>query len=170
MEYTIKQVKTNDIWSNNYGEFQSYALVLEGIGEPVSMNKKVPVENPPKIGDKLFGKLEMMSAKSGRNYYKFKTETRPEQSEKPSEEYWEEKNRTIRAQWAIGQAVNEATAINEAEAYKDIEKRAKEFFLMVDRVRKTEVAEDQQSEKPNNQVAETPAIDDEPINLDDIPF
>ena len=41
---------------------------------------------------------------------------------------------------------------------------------MVDRVRKTEVAEDQQSEKPNNQVAETPAIDDEPINLDDIPF
>ena len=32
MEYTIKQVKTNDIWSNNYGEFQSYALVLEGIG------------------------------------------------------------------------------------------------------------------------------------------
>ena len=63
----------------------------------------------------------MMSAKSGRNYYKFKTETRPEQSEKPSEEYWEEKNRTIRAQWLLDK-VNEATAINEAEAYKDIEK------------------------------------------------
>ena len=35
---------------------------------------------------------------------------------------------------------------------------------------KTEVAEDQQSENLITRSAETPAIDDEPINLDDIHF
>ena len=188
MEYTIKQVKTNDVWSNSYGEFQSYALVLEGIGEPVSMNKKAPVSNPPKAGDKIFGTLEEVNAKNGRSFYKFKAE-KPQgvapSTDKPTEEYWEDKNSAIKAQWAIGQAVRVAVAINEPEAYKNIETEAKGFYAMVERVKgnteATSPIKTQQLDNMGREIdetydlhpdAHTPIndIDDEPINLDSIPF
>lgn len=76
-EYRVKDVKKGKEWSNDFGTFQGYALSFEGIGEPVSLNKKVPVNSEPMPGDTLYGTLESVSTQSGRMYYKFKSEQRP---------------------------------------------------------------------------------------------
>lgn len=73
-EYRITSIKKGDQWTSDYGTFQSYALALNGIGEPVQLNKKVPVKQEPAVGDVLHGTLEEKTSKTGRPYYKFKAE------------------------------------------------------------------------------------------------
>lgn len=78
MEYKIIDVKRGSEWSNSFGTFQSYTLVLEGYGEPVGLNKKVPVSQEPQVGDILFGNVELKRNKAGNEYASFKAEKRPE--------------------------------------------------------------------------------------------
>ena len=73
--YTVKSVKVGDQWSNAYGSFQSIALALDGVGEPVSINRKLNEDGTYKEvteGEELFGDLELKKGPSGRDYYKFK--------------------------------------------------------------------------------------------------
>lgn len=75
-DYTVKDAKKNDMWENSYGKFQSYALALDGVGEPVSINRKVMDDGSHKeinTGDTLYGDLVEQS-KNGKTWYKFKTQ------------------------------------------------------------------------------------------------
>lgn len=75
-KYLVKDVKVGDQWSNSYGTFQSIALALEGIGEPVNINRKLNEDGTYKEiskGEELFGELEEKTSKNGRPYFKFKT-------------------------------------------------------------------------------------------------
>lgn len=170
-DYKIKDVKKNEVWSNDYGQFQSYALSLEGVGEPVSLNRKIPIKEEPVIGSTIYGSLELMTSKSGRTYYKFKTEKKDEptyQKVEQNDEYWQERNDSIKAQFAIKAAV-ELLKNPEADIAEDtIEHWAKKFFDMVDRVatdRPASSSDEDSAPQYNNK-----RIEDEPINLDDIPF
>lgn len=73
-EYRVLSVKKRDQWESSYGTFQTYALALSGLGEPVQLNKKVPVKQEPQVGDVLTGTVEEKTSKTGRPYYKFKAE------------------------------------------------------------------------------------------------
>lgn len=82
--YTIKSFKRGQPWQNAYGKFQSYSLSLEGLGEPVSLNRKlddddqVPAELEPKAGAQVYGRVEMVQSNKGTTYYKFTGEKEPD--------------------------------------------------------------------------------------------
>lgn len=90
MEYKIIDVKRGSEWSNSFGTFQSYTLVLENYGEPVGLNKKVPVSQEPQVGDILFGNVELKRNKAGNEYASFKAEKRPEGQVIPTTSSWSE--------------------------------------------------------------------------------
>lgn len=187
-EYTITQIKKNDTWKNNYGEFQSYSLALQGFGEAVSLNKKVPVSQEPQVGDVIYGSLELATGKSGRDYYKFKAEQRmdnqndsPSPSQKPVD--WDNRQNSIKAQFAIKTAV---------ELLKDplhditedlIEHWANIFFNMVDKVKDQlpdetkdlgtqvkAVYEDEDFPGKHFDPPELNNVKTEEVNLDEVPF
>lgn len=117
--------------------------VFLGVGEPVKWVVKDPTKF--KVGDKVYGSIKEVPTKKDPNkfYQRFYREAKPETHEpNQSDEYWDERNRSIRAQWAIGQAVSYwnnlmplADRVNKDLQDVDfIEKYAKEFFAMVDRV------------------------------------
>jgi hypothetical protein len=54
---------------------------VEGIGEPVNMNKVVPVRDEPQVGEMLYGTVELMTSKKGTSYYKFKAEKEPDDAQ-----------------------------------------------------------------------------------------
>lgn len=183
-EYTIVAVgKTVKDWENSYGKFRSYLVQVEGNGEPVAINKKAE-SDPPVKGDKIFGKIE--TTEYGQ---KFKSQ------KKPFSGGYQRDDAAIKAQWAIGQAVQlyglQLEGIKEAglQDVEYLEKQAKELFAMVDRVKSGEPAKTPARDwgsvgKPKDTVAPVdPNISDaelkerlesqqfdEPINLEDIPF
>jgi ABC-type sugar transport system substrate-binding protein len=126
-EYTILDVKKGDQWGNTYGQFQAYALALVGVGEPVKLNKKLPVASDPVKGDKLYGHLEQEVAASGKEYYKFKSDSRPES---------DSKQQSIQAQFAIRTAVDVWIAQGcDTKAYSNILTEAKHFYAMINQVK-----------------------------------
>lgn len=108
-EFTIQQVvSTGQPWSNDYGTFTPYELVLAGSGAPnvtVQLNRKhqdgaVPEDKVPKEGEVLYGTIH-----STQHGHRFKAEQRdgapPAQQSnggKPDEAYWEARNRAIQRQ------------------------------------------------------------------------
>ncbi|HJQ07958.1 MAG TPA: hypothetical protein VJ836_00590 [Candidatus Saccharimonadales bacterium] len=136
-EYVIKSVKKGREWGNDFGKFQSYALALDGVGEPVQLNKKVPVKNEPKEGDTLYGILEE-KIHEGRIYYKFKVEKKPDSGYSGKGSYQPRDDEAIRAQFALKLAV-QAYGPNQSDDqdiyFADIETYAKHFYAMVDRVK-----------------------------------
>jgi hypothetical protein len=90
MEYKILSIRRGTEWSNSYGTFQSYSLSLEGFGEPVGLNKKVPVADEPQVGDVLFGNIETRRNKTGSEYHSFKAEKRPDTVATPATSSWSE--------------------------------------------------------------------------------
>lgn len=170
-DYTIRSIKKNDQWSNEHGTFQSYAIAFEGIGEPVSMNKKVPVAQEPQPGDVLYGSLELKMGKSGRTYYKFNSEKKPDEqtyhTEKQSDEYWQDRNKSVKAQFAIKTAVQ---LLKNPEADVDaetIEYWAIVFYKMVENV---STKAEQHEPKPSNIPQFTDESDATDDVLRDIPF
>lgn len=156
-EYKVVQFKKGD-FQDNYGNWWC-DMVLEGFGEPV----KIVVKDPMQFEDgmTLYGSIEQKTSKAGKQYNRFKREQKPDTEEK--EAYWQEKNMSIRAQWAIGQAVSV-----HADNIEKVETLANELFEMVDRVSgNVEQARDQEEKVASEVVHE---VDDQPINLDDIPF
>lgn len=126
-EYIIASVKKQKEWSDSYGTYQGYALALKGIGEPVSLNKTVPVMSDPQIGEKIYGNLIQEKATNGRLYYRFQLVRKPVNGRD---------ERAIQAQWAIGQAVQCYVAGDDhtGDAYANIEREAKHFYKMIDKV------------------------------------
>ena len=131
-EYVIRDIKKGSTWKNSYGEFQTYAIALNGIGEPVKLNKTLPVEVEPKVGDKLYGHLTQETTGKGIIYYKFTGEARPVDEKKQS---------SIEAQFAIKLAAHiyiaqdYNTEEDRVSAYKNIETEAKHFYHMISKVK-----------------------------------
>ena len=154
MEYKIKDVKAGNIWSSGYGEMQSYTLVIDGVGEPVVLNKKVPVKQEPKVGDTLFGTLEEKTNGKGNVYMKFTAQKPPEATGQAQSSNWHESPEKQ-------QSINRAVALNNAvvtsgvtdDVAKVLEIAGAYFGWLTNEVK--EVKEE---------------IKEEPISLDDIPF
>jgi len=132
--YKIKEVKRGNTWTSTQGgEMQSYALILEGVGEPVQLNKKMPVKAEPQIGDELFGALEEQE-RNGRVYYKFKVDYT--QNNAGGFRGQPRDDKAIHAQFAIRLATEVWIAQGcHKESYDNIEKEAKHFYRMIDRVK-----------------------------------
>lgn len=177
-EYRITGVKKGDTWySEQYKkEFQTYALALSGLGEPVKLNKVVPVNKEPQVGDVLNGSVEEKTSKNGRPYYQFKVESsyQPKSNGKSYDSdgmAWG--NSLTNAVQIVAQ-----TSKSGADAYslaRDALEIAKLFFES--RPGATAVIAETKDNlqqtfgstaKPQDTVVTD--ISDEPINIDDIPF
>lgn len=157
--YVLKSFKVGD-FKDNYGNTWCEAI-FEGYGEPV----KWVVKDPSRIkeGETYYGRVEDKTSKAGKPYARFYAEQK-EDSPKPKQDdaYWQDKQDTIMAEWAIGQAVSASELkASDDNYFADIEHLANQFFKMVDRVAKQEPAPD-------------PALTDEDykeeISVDDIPY
>lgn len=141
--YTVQNVAPNDfinesLENNKYGVY--YDVKFEGDADTFLWLAKTA----PEPGQKVYGHLE--ESKSGKSvkFRRAKKEDTPQEASsaspannQPSGEYWDDKNATIRAQWAIGQAVQ--VFINKSDKNNifhsgDIEGYARTLYAMVDRV------------------------------------
>lgn len=136
-EYTVTQFQPSDFRDDHGNTWCD--MVLQGIGEPV----KIVVKDPNSIttGAVLYGTVKEMTSKAGKQYNRFYREQRPEQAQggskyEPRADHHEE----IKAQWAIGQAVQMTIGfaqvnkeVNYSERY--IEEEAKKLYAMVERVK-----------------------------------
>lgn len=125
--YVVKDCKAGSVNKDSYGEYQNYALSLEGFGEPVKYTLSSDKPAPTK-GDFIHGIMEEFEA-NGRTYLKLRAVPRPV-ADPPT------KDELIRSQWAIGQAV-QCYLAGEAskEAYDNIETEAKHFYNMAIRIK-----------------------------------
>lgn len=161
--YTILKVSEQPpkTWEGSFGPMETYKVMLEGVDEPVEINRKPG--NVPKVAESIYG--EVNSTEYG---YKFKPEKKPfgKSNYQPRPDHHEE----IKAQWAIGQAVTIYNATNDDQLgphMNVIEKHAKELFAMVDRV-KGSVVTDSQDKVHEPTADELEAVDKE--ILAGIPF
>lgn len=126
-EYAIRSVKkSGEVWSNSYGKFQSYAMALEGWGEPVKMNKTVPVAREPQVGDVLYGHLVNELSANNRMYYRFVADSKsaPDANQQCSN-----------AQFAVRLATDVWLAQGaEPDAYSNILVEAVSFYKMIPEV------------------------------------
>lgn len=164
-EYTIEKVSENKPreWTGDYGTTYYIKVMLKGHQKPVEIGKKSP--DALKVGDTVFGEIQAKDFDTDG----FKHERKPMGggSFQSRPDHHEE----IKAQWAIGQAINFLTTIpgeqkNPKDPQLDIETWAKNFYAMVERVKTglpTPKAADVESDV-------TDADLEEPINLDGIPF
>lgn len=173
-EYRITGVKKGDQWESSYGTFQSYALALSGLGEPVQLNKKVPVNQEPSVGDVLTGTVEEKTSKAGKPYYRFKAETNFQKSN--GKGGYDSDGMA----WgnSLTNAVSVVTQVTKSgdDAYsvaRDALEIAKLFFearpgatAVQTETPRLPVTEGSTARKPDV-VADVP---DDEINLDDIPF
>lgn len=135
-EYKVMEFNTTD--------FQDYFgntwcnVAFEGVSEPVKWIVKDPTK--VKIDQRVYGEITDETSKANKPYRRFRSKPRPEGVEnapqQQTDEYWAERNNTIRAQWAIGQSMVWQTTKGKHELVnvEEIEVLAKELFTMVDRV------------------------------------
>lgn len=178
-EYTITQVsqKPPRTWSftdKRTGAdvpMETYKVMFGGHDEPVDINRKPG--KAPTVGEVLTGSIEPTDFG-----FKFKPDRKPGTA-------WSSKDQeSIRAQWAIGQAVAVFNAGKDTNI-GDIEKNAKDFYAMVDRVKGGVQSEQPPASEPGYEKAKaeaerirqtfsdgspTPSDADMQINLDNIPF
>lgn len=109
----------------------------------------------PAKGDKKYGDVVDYETRTGQLRRKFQRADRPQEEgaqatligkavERPADDYWDDKNAQLRAQWAIGRARESMGALTEEvladqkttlKYFEDIEYVSKQFFAMVDRVK-----------------------------------
>ena len=170
-EYTIEKVSQQEPkkYEGQYGTTYYIKVKLAGHDKPVSIGKKQP--DALKEGYKVFGTIEPTDFDED----KFKSEKNPNSSYGGSKSSYQPRDdEAIRAQWAIGQAVQlysfEAKEHELGPHMNLIEAKAKELFSMVDRVKGLKVEERLPAEKPPKVDPVFDIDEDEEINLDDIPF
>lgn len=160
-DYKLLQFKPSDFQDQHGNTWCDVAF--EGISEPVKWVVKDPAR--VEVGKSYFGRIEQKTSKANKPYQRFYAEKKEEAPKsEQTDEYWQERNDTIRAQWAIGQAVQATELKADANGYDiDVLDLAGRFFNMVDRVKVS--GQNTPIEKPT-------VIEDEEevINLDDIPF
>ncbi len=176
-EYKVTAVspKTKE-WSSQYGDMVTYYVKVDSETDAVQMNKKAD-SKPPQVGDELYGTIT--STEYG---LKFKGEKKPFNT-KPAYEPREDHHEAIKAQWAIGQAV-QVFISEKGKSLNQVEIDAKEFYAMVDRVKageqpKTgydtfkqagEAVKAKQDTPVSNAEVDSLIASGEEISLDDIPF
>lgn len=189
-EFTVRQWKA---WKEDdgtpitdpHGNVKGSVVFEEHANEPVDATFK----QAPNPGDKKYGVIEDYQTKSGNTRTKFSRRDRPQEgSNSRSGGKSGRDDNAIRAQWAIGQAVqiqaaskvvrDGSTLMNELEA------TAKSLYAMVDRVKDSNGGNTVVTGSTNPGQTQTfsngeplPVPDrqfevdpNEPINLDDIPF
>lgn len=154
-----------------------------GVSEPVRWVVKDPTAKH--VGDKYYGKITQETSKAGKPYLRFRQEQKPEEPQtiggnagatKEDDAYWGEKNSAIKAQWAIGQAIASFPLIEgKSYSFEQIEERAKEYFAMVDRVKGERLPAlppltPKQQDQVEDEEIKSLMEQEQPINLDDIPF
>lgn len=132
----------------NPGDFQDphgntwCDAAFEGLSEPVKMVVKDPTQY--KEGQMLYGEITVATSRAGKPYNRFKRQQKPDQEQsytpKAEKKEWQPRDdMAIRAQWAIGQAVQLYGILwgRDKTPWEPhwAEKKAKEFYLMVDRVK-----------------------------------
>ena len=68
--YKVVNVQERDKWQSSYGEFQNYALQLEGEEGWVQISQK-PETPAPQAGQELFGRIEVQT-RGDKTWRKFK--------------------------------------------------------------------------------------------------
>lgn len=141
-EYKITQVSANPPkeYDGQNGRIYYIKVALQGHAKPVSVGKKTP--NALRVGDTVNGTILPTEYDTDN----FKSENKPY----PATQGGSPKDQDmIRAQWAIGQAVQISVHYETQYDVIKVEKNAKDLFAMVDRV------------KGSNQQASTPEV---PVN------
>ena len=154
--FTLKEPRKLGERDEKYG--QSYWAFTHESQLPVKFNL---MEGEVSDGQKITcEEATTRTSSKGKDYQQLK-KVRPQGAQ--TEAKWQPRdNDAIRAQWAIGQAMTHF-APKENVKLNDVETLAKALFGMVDRVKTGE----QVVEPDEDTVYDT---DDEPINLDNIPF
>ena len=145
-DYKLLQFKVGDFQDQHGNTWATAAF--EGVSEPVRWVVKDP--STIKEQESYYGDIKQHESKSGRPYLRFhraKKEDRPKRDDS-----------AIRAQWAIGQAVNTLTPLIakiagkadetfisgiDAKFLEDVELKAKAFYAMVDRVKGSEAPKEE---------------------------
>src|SRR5438309_2035390 len=126
-EFKVKAIKKGKLWQDNYGEFQNYALQLEGLGEPVKLSLPVPVIEDPEIGDTLYGLLTEEKV-NDRVYFNLQLKKRSAD--------WE-RQQDIHAQVGLKIAVEVwLRQGGDPQAYDNIETEAIHFAKLIENVKK----------------------------------
>jgi hypothetical protein len=195
--YKLLQFKAGDFQDRN-GNYWCTAR-FEGQGEPVAWVMKAETVQKITESESYYGEIRDYTSAKGKLMPRFYKEQEPEQVATPAQsgqtniqkKEWqprEDHHEEIKAQWAIGQAVQMRNCLKESALVPNdyIETEAKKLYAMVDRVKgehlnlidelspeeiqaRAEAARDAQRIKDTvrDDIIETT---DEPINLDDIPF
>lgn len=160
-EYKLKDFKDSDFKDQNSNTWCD--AIFEGHGEPVKWVVKDPMKI--RVGDSFYGEIKQMTSKAGKQYNRFYRAQKPDHTTNAEKDkYWEDKNQTIRAQWAIGQAVSATEMKASDEGYEaDVQGLASKFYEMVDRVVKG-------IPKEMDDVIGDPTLEADKFNLDDIPY
>lgn len=140
---TVKSIDNREPWHKPNSTQHWYTIVSEdNPGEPTKFIGDLSRDvKAPEIGKSYLGK------QFGNKFYPARvvnedsnsvTKSTEDYQDKPSGEYWDEKNAAIRAQWAIAQAVQIVIGTGNSEGIfseDKIESFAKELYAMVDRVK-----------------------------------
>jgi hypothetical protein len=132
-EYIIKSLKKKSSWKGSYGDFQDYAIQLEGIGEPVKLSLPLPIIEDPEVGDRLFGRLYEEKGSNGLPYYKLKLETRPEEDLRTIDIHAQVGTKLAVQLWGSTDYESEEDRL---KAYANIAQEALHFARIIDDVKK----------------------------------
>lgn len=148
-EWTIKDIKIGKEWSNDYGKFQGYSMALVGLGEPVKLNKAVPVTEHPIKGQVLYGHLELETGDGfGRSYWRFQgaprgvidgTHQLAKEPPVKTEAVRVTQSPNPEAVAAVQLAVDvwhRTGEVGDQAAYENIETEATHFYNMIQRIKK----------------------------------
>lgn len=144
-ELTVKSWKawvdqeTDELIQDNYGNYKGTVTFNEYNSEPVDATFK----EQPEVGSKKYGSIEEYKTRAGKTRLKFKRADRPQEEQNmgygAKSNYQPRDDMAIRAQWAIGQAVQLYIAEpkkSEVKTAKEVvENLAKDLYAMVDRVK-----------------------------------
>lgn len=75
-EYKILEVQERNRWSGKFGDFQDYAVKLEGVDNWVQLSQK-PETPAPEVNGTLYGHLETQT-RGDKTFMKFKKAQRPD--------------------------------------------------------------------------------------------
>lgn len=140
-EYKIHTVQENPReWNGPNGTVYYISVGVEGHDKLISVGKKSP--DALKVGDTITGTIEPTEYPTD----KFKEERSfPQKYDGPKKGYTQRDDNAIRAQWAIGQAVQLHIAVTAkgGEEAQSIYDTAVELYAMVDRVKDSNTEEKQ---------------------------
>lgn len=138
---TVKSIDQREPW-NRPGTTQHYYTVVteDNPGEPTKfIGDQARDVKAPEIGKSYLGRQfgdKFYPAKVVNESPNSVTGNTNDVSDKPSGEYWDDKNAAIRAQWAINQSREYIQHMLGSEAkLTEILETAKLFYRMVDQVR-----------------------------------